>query len=171
MVQDYQEQLDRMRLIIESAGEDYNFFGATTAQEGLTLVKEKKMDLIILDINLPEQSGIELARKIREVPGYEYVWIIVLTGQRMHLNKVFNIINDNNNFSRIYDSRDIPQIIELLCGYQIKPVYEDSIEYIIFKQHGIYVKVLARDILYVEVLKNKSMLYTNSQKIVLPLVS
>ena len=170
MVEDDWEQLDRMKYNIESAGEGYNFFGSATAQEGLNLVRKQKIDLIILDNNLSEQSGIELAQKIRKIPGYEFIWIIVLTGQRMHLNEVLEEIHCYDYFPRQYDAQDVLRAIELLCGYQVKPVSEADKEYVIFKQRDIYVRVLAKDILYIEVLSDNSMLFTNSQKIVLPLI-
>ena len=40
---------------------------AGTAQDGLQYVKELKPDLVIVDISLPDRSGIQLIRDIREV--------------------------------------------------------------------------------------------------------
>jgi len=38
---------------------------AGTAREGLGMAEELKPDLVVLDISLPDQNGLELARKIR----------------------------------------------------------------------------------------------------------
>jgi DNA-binding response OmpR family regulator len=46
--------------------EDYEVLTATDGEKGYSLVKEKKPDLIILDLMLPKMSGYELCRKVRE---------------------------------------------------------------------------------------------------------
>ena len=46
--------------------ESYEVLTATDGEKGYYLVKEKKPDLIILDLMLPKMSGYELCRKARE---------------------------------------------------------------------------------------------------------
>jgi two-component system response regulator VicR len=46
--------------------EAYEVWSATDGELGYSLVKEKKPDLIILDLMLPKMSGYELCRKVRE---------------------------------------------------------------------------------------------------------
>ena len=53
---------------------------ATTGEEGFNRLKEKEFDLILLDMVLPDYSGISLIRKINElIPEFETP-IIVLSG-------------------------------------------------------------------------------------------
>ena len=46
--------------------ESYEVLTATDGEEGYSLIREKKPDLIILDLMLPKMSGYELCRKVRE---------------------------------------------------------------------------------------------------------
>jgi len=46
--------------------ESYEVLTATDGEEGYCLIREKKPDLIILDLMLPKMSGYELCRKVRE---------------------------------------------------------------------------------------------------------
>lgn len=46
--------------------ESYEVLTATDGEEGYGLIREKKPDLIILDLMLPKMSGYELCRKVRE---------------------------------------------------------------------------------------------------------
>lgn len=46
--------------------ESYKVLTATDGEEGYCLIREKKPDLIILDLMLPKMSGYELCRKVRE---------------------------------------------------------------------------------------------------------
>lgn len=49
------------------------------ALEKLMNTEMKKIDLIITDFNMPELNGIGLIKKVREVPEYRFVPIIMLT--------------------------------------------------------------------------------------------
>ena len=50
------------------SGAGYEVFVAFTVEEGVELAKEKKPDLILLDILLPKETGINFLRKIKKYP-------------------------------------------------------------------------------------------------------
>ncbi len=57
---------------------NYVVFAAYNGQNGLELLKQKEIDLVVLDIVLPNMDGREIARKIRDL-GYTNLPIIMLT--------------------------------------------------------------------------------------------
>ena len=58
-VDDSREMLDILKSVIAGAG--YRFFGASNAQQCMRLVRDVEPDLILLDIQMPEVDGFELA--------------------------------------------------------------------------------------------------------------
>jgi CheY-like chemotaxis protein len=61
-----------IRLMISASLQEFGYVVATagSSAEALTLVEELKFDLFILDVRLPDGTGIELCQKIRELqPG------------------------------------------------------------------------------------------------------
>jgi nitrogen regulation protein NR(I) len=58
-----------VRHLIQAAMRDSDFtiFNAATAQDGLTLLKNESPDVILLDIMLPDMSGLEAFHKIHEL--------------------------------------------------------------------------------------------------------
>ncbi len=47
--------------------------------DALAKLNDKKIDLVITDINMPEMDGIELIRQLRSRPEYKFVPILVLS--------------------------------------------------------------------------------------------
>jgi DNA-binding response OmpR family regulator len=57
---------------------DFHVEHATRLEEGLTKLSEQKFDVILLDLNLPDSSGLDTVKKTRETTNK--IPIIVLTG-------------------------------------------------------------------------------------------
>lgn len=55
--------------------------------EGLAAARNDVFDLILSDINMPNMTGISMVSKIRRLPGYEYVPIIMLTTESSDFKK------------------------------------------------------------------------------------
>ncbi len=66
------------RLTLEPQG--YNVIEAGDARSGIELARSARPDLAIIDMGLPDQSGIEVARTIKETPGLESTPILMATG-------------------------------------------------------------------------------------------
>ncbi|USG63735.1 response regulator transcription factor [Brevibacillus ruminantium] len=56
-----------------------HIFSAHTAQEALQLLTRQKIDVILLDVMLPDQSGFELCPKIREVSRAHIIFLTART--------------------------------------------------------------------------------------------
>jgi CheY-like chemotaxis protein len=49
-------------------------------QEALSALRERRPDVILMDIDLPDIDGIELTRSIRSIPDYAKVPVVMITG-------------------------------------------------------------------------------------------
>ena len=63
--------------------EDYGLIEANNAFEALEVIKQRKPDLILMDINMPDMDGSTLTAKIKAMPGFERVPILALTANVM----------------------------------------------------------------------------------------
>ena len=70
-----------VRRILEAEG--YSITEAVSGLAGLEMAAQTKPDLILLDINLPEIDGYDLARRFRDTPGLQQVPILALTANVM----------------------------------------------------------------------------------------
>ena len=64
--------------IIRGLGHEVAY--AKDGAAALELAREFRPEVALLDIGLPEMSGYELARRLRELPGLETLFLVALTG-------------------------------------------------------------------------------------------
>lgn len=64
VVDDEATLVNLCRIIFENAG--YLVRGAVSGKQALQMITEEMPDLILLDVMMPEMTGIELCRRIRE---------------------------------------------------------------------------------------------------------
>jgi len=58
---------DRIKSLLNSLNNNPMIYEAENGVDALHLIREKKPDLVILDIRMPEMNGIEVLKKIREL--------------------------------------------------------------------------------------------------------
>lgn len=65
----------------------YRLLTATDGEEALDMATRKKPDLIIMDIYLPKVSGLEVIKRLRQMPAFNHVPIIAVTAHAMKGDK------------------------------------------------------------------------------------
>jgi two-component system cell cycle response regulator DivK len=77
IVEDNEKNMKLARDILQAKG--YKTVEAETGEEGVKLAKERKPDLVLMDIQLPGISGIEAFRQIREEAATAKIPVVALT--------------------------------------------------------------------------------------------
>ena len=72
---------DTRNLLIRYLKKDYEMVGTGDATEGLRLVLERRPSCILLDLNLPRFSGIELGKILSDMTVTQLIPIIVISGE------------------------------------------------------------------------------------------
>lgn len=76
-----EDNRDIRDFITASLGDDYTFVCAENGKEGLRLLDDHKIDLVITDIVMPVMDGLQMSRKIRRSLATTFLPIIILTGK------------------------------------------------------------------------------------------
>ena len=76
-VEDDRDTRDLVALLLKSKG--FEVFTAYNGSECFSSLSENKVDLILLDIMLPDMSGWDVFEKIRKNPRYDHIRIAFLS--------------------------------------------------------------------------------------------
>lgn len=145
------------------------------AVEAMTLIKEKQPDLVFLDINMPNLTGMELARLLNEQPGA--VPKIVFTTAYNHyaiegyrVNAVDYLLKPFSYEEFLRAANKILQITEESSN-NYQPITAND-EFIFLKVEYQWVRISLKEISYIESLKDYVKVhFDDTQKSVLSLIS
>ena len=81
----YIEDNPENRLLVKRVlqAEGFSILEAADGHSGLEMATREQIDLILLDINLPEVDGYDLAKRLREIPSLQKVPILAVTANVM----------------------------------------------------------------------------------------
>ena len=99
-----------MEMTLRAKG--YTLLKATDGEEALDVAPTERPDLIIMDIQLPKLSGLEVTRKLRQMPEFSHVPIIALTAYAMKgdREKIMEAGCDTY-LSKPINTRELPKVI------------------------------------------------------------
>jgi CheY-like chemotaxis protein len=82
---------DRLNLTLLQIGlkhKDYDVLAAENGEQALAILKAEKVDIIVLDIQMPKMNGYELVKELQMMPQGKIIPIIMLTASE-HMQDVF----------------------------------------------------------------------------------
>ncbi|MDV7104835.1 response regulator [Vibrio sp. TH_r3] len=77
IIDDERSSIDVMSSMLEST---LHVHVATNAQQGLAILEQRKINIILLDIDLPDISGFDLCKQIKANPNYTDIPVIFISG-------------------------------------------------------------------------------------------
>jgi two-component system cell cycle response regulator DivK len=85
IVEDNEKNLKLVRDVLQVKG--FSTLEAGTAEDGITLARESKPDLILMDIHLPGMSGIEALKVLRAEAATATIPVIAVTASVMQQDR------------------------------------------------------------------------------------
>ena len=79
IIEDYNNIVEILTMRLNAMG--YEVISAKDGQEGLTLARKRKPDLIVLDVMLPKMNGYKISRLLKFDSRYKDIPIIMLTSR------------------------------------------------------------------------------------------
>lgn len=128
------DELSMCTLLSLALGQEYDVHYATTAQEGIKYVKEKKVDLILLDLMIGSSDGIDVLKQIKKENGS--VSVIMMTAYGSIPTSVEAI--QNGAFTYLVKPLDIDELnVFIKQALDVKHL-NDQCEYLTEELKGYY---------------------------------
>ncbi|OQY19939.1 MAG: hypothetical protein B6I34_09070, partial [Anaerolineaceae bacterium 4572_32.1] len=86
VVDDDKELAEAEQVILEAEG--YEVLYAPDGTSALALLAEQPVDLVLLDVNMPNMNGYEVCRRLRQNPATAQVNVLMITALGMIENRV-----------------------------------------------------------------------------------
>ncbi len=122
--------------------EQFEVFAETDGERGFTAAKQKKFDLVLLDVMLPNMDGLEICRRLR-AEGVQ-VPILMLTAKGEELDKVLGLeLGADDYVTKPFSVRELIARIRALLRRQTE-IHAELAEvkfgdvYVDFKKHETY---------------------------------
>jgi CheY-like chemotaxis protein len=89
IVDDYPGLIELYDLALRARG--FEVEGAATAGEAITLAAAQPFDAVVLDVELPDGSGLDLAARMRQIPSLQHAKFIGMSSyEGMDIRKRFD---------------------------------------------------------------------------------
>jgi len=118
IVEDNPENMRLLEMVLRA--KNYTLLKATDGEEALDMAIRERPDLIIMDIQLPKVSGLEVTRRLRQTPAFSHTPIIAITAYAMKGDKERVIESGCDAYlSKPINTRELPEMIaEMLLQRQ-----------------------------------------------------
>ena len=110
VVDDSSDNLRLTQMLLEFEG--YDVRTAEDADQALDLLQNYRPQLILMDIQLPGMDGLELTRRLRQIPALNGIRIIALTAYAMPRDEAHALDAGCNGYiTKPIDTRAFPALI------------------------------------------------------------
>ena len=98
-------------------GDDYEVRVARDGEEALVLAAGFHPDLVLLDAMMPQRSGFEVCRKIREDPALRNVKIVMLTAKGREIDqKLGREVGANDYITKPFSPNKLIERVQAILG-------------------------------------------------------
>ena len=106
----------RELLSVNLAAVGYELEIAADGAEAMARIRERRPDLIVLDIMMPELDGWELCKFIRDDPDLQTIKIVMLTAKGTEKDRMIGreIFKADEYMTKPFDVDDLKKVIERL---------------------------------------------------------
>lgn len=166
VVEDDTYERKRLVEILRESIEDGNIYEARTGKEAVRIFKNNHIDLFFLDIELPDFSGLKIAKEIRRILKYELTYIVFITAHVGLELEAFKKIHCYDFIEKPYKNKQIVEIVQKLVRGIVREEEKEENEQkeVEFELKSCTLKIKIDEIVFVESYKRNCIIYTKRKQ-------
>ncbi|NFO03903.1 response regulator transcription factor [Clostridium botulinum] len=163
LVEDDYMQRNILKKMLTSTYNFIKIYEADSESEALNIIENNYINMFIIDINLKESSGLDLAKKIRDIPKYEFNQIIFLTTYIEYITQAFKQVHCYDYILKPYNKDVVYNMLNKIILNENKEILYKNKEIVITLKCGIYIGIKIKDIIFIEVIGKKYNIHTKTR--------
>jgi DNA-binding LytR/AlgR family response regulator len=163
IVEDDILQRRNLRTMLEELGDTYTIFEADNEQDGYNIALTQDINLFYFDINLVMGSGLELAKKIREIEKYKLTWIVFLTSFMNYIIEAFKEVHCYDYIMKPIEKNILHEMTKALVqgnDNKYEQNEEAEKEHLFVNMNGILIKINIMDTFFIETYRKITFIHT-----------
>ena len=97
--------------------DDYKVLLSDNAVEALKILNNNKVDLLLLDVTMPDIDGLEMCKTLRKIPKFRQLPIVMVTARDTLIDKMKGQIAGTNHYlTKPFDNEKLREVINKYIG-------------------------------------------------------
>jgi DNA-binding response OmpR family regulator len=119
-IEDEPEMIELVKIILNRTG--YRVYDADGGESGLSLIRQVKPDLVLLDLMMPDMDGWEVYQQMKADPEISEIPVIIVTAKAQNIDKILglHIAKVNDYITKPFGPSELLQSIQTVLGYPEK---------------------------------------------------
>lgn len=166
VVEDNNYERQRLvQILITNIG-NVKIYEAERAAKVVEIIKKHNIDLFLMDIELPDISGLKLAKKIRQISKYEFTYIVFITTHGYLQLEAFKKIHCYDFIQKPYENKEVINIVNKLTRGIVKNKKNTILdrEEIRFKLKSCVLRIYVDEILFIESQGRNCLIHTKNKQ-------
>lgn len=160
-VEDHKGSREALEIILSSLSFFQRVDIVSKGLPAMELAQRRKYDVLIVDIELPDISGMKLIKSLRSIPQYRFTPIIVTSAHSSLMLRAFKELKCYEFLEKPYSHNELVQTIEDVKNSPL--CSEDTEEAISFEGGGMTVRLNPKELLFVEAVQRSCVFHTRNQ--------
>lgn len=170
LVEDQFDEMEAAADMIKKHFPEINVCEAGSKKKAWEKLEECNIDLLLLDIGLPDGNGFELTREIRECPRYRFLHIVYITGEAHDPLSTYNTYHCYSFIKKPYEEnfliKQLWPLIRLLKQEKAEGMQAVRNKVVTFPVYGGERTIPLNEIVYIGIEARKVILHTTSDEVV-----
>lgn len=154
---------DDLRRIIRKIDKEIEIFETGSVKETLEIITENEIDIFLMDIQLEDGNGYELAKKIRQMEQYKLKHIVFITAVPTHAMNAYENTHCYSYILKPIDQELLEDQLHTLIKYGTNKSDDVQGDYIELDLKSCKYLVKAEEILYMEAINQKKYIKTTKE--------
>jgi two-component system LytT family response regulator len=139
------------------------FFETSRASEAYEYSKSNNISAFLLDIQVEEYSGIELAKRLRQIKKYQFTPIIFITAMPTKEMEAFRKIHCYDYILKPYSEEDVKNVFQKILVDFLDEKYKNEAKKLALKFKDFTQLIDMKDIIYVEYFNRRIVIITKPE--------